>query len=111
MGRRVNLGPKVTQTYTEENVTHLNHGLPWRVIRAALQGDVEDPNRGVRIGAELRGSRSIAIQYHLYHKMLTPDPVAMKNYYQVLVHDHNYKYCAQGIAGSKEDNTCVKIRG
>jgi hypothetical protein len=51
MGRRVNLGPKVTQTYTEENVTHLNHGLPWRVIRAALQSDVEDPNRGVRIGA------------------------------------------------------------
>jgi glycosyltransferase involved in cell wall biosynthesis len=104
MGRRVNLGPKVTQTYTEENVTHLNHGLPWRVIRAALQGDVENANRGVRkSGTEIRGSRSIAIQYHLYHKMLTPDPVAMANYYQVLLHDHNYKYCAQGIAGSKEN--------
>jgi glycosyltransferase involved in cell wall biosynthesis len=165
MGRRVNLGPKVTQTYTEENVTRLNHGLPWRVIRAALQGDVEDPNRGVRIGAawlrrllgrekvpdllgsnfsisntllrringyneeyrhywgedgdlfvrarnsgaEIRGSRSIAIQYHLFHKMLTPDPVAMENYYQVLLHDHNYKYCAQGIAGSKENAQDVII--
>lgn len=136
MGRRVNLGPKVTQTYTEENVTRLNHGLPWRVIRAALRGDAEDANRGVRIGtrwlqhllgrdkvpdllgsnfsisnkllrqingyneeyrhywgedgdlfvrarnsgAAISGSKSIAVQYHLYHEMLAPDPVAMENY-------------------------------
>jgi len=156
MGRRVNLGPQVTQTYTEENVTRLNHALPWRLIQAAWRKDVEDPNRAIRIaplwlrrllgrdrvpdllgsnfsisntllrkingyneqykhywgedgdlfvrarnsGAEIRGSRSIAIQYHLYHKMLTPDPVAMDNYYKVLLPGRDYKYCEQGIAGS-----------
>lgn len=165
MGRRVNLGPTVTQTYTEENVTRLNYGLPWRVIWAALKGDVEDPNRGVRIGpqwlrrllgrdrvpdllgsnfsisntllrkingyneeykhywgedgdlfirarnsgAEIRGSRAIAIQYHLYHKMLTPDPVAMENYYKVLLPNHDYKYCAQGLEGSRENFSDVVI--
>ncbi len=165
MGRRVNLGPKVTQTYNEQNVTHLNHGLPWRLVTAALNKDVEDPNRGIRIGAgwlrkllgrdkvpdllgsnfsisnrllrdvngyneeykhywgedgdlfvrarnsgaNIAGSRSIAIQYHLYHKMLSPDPAAMDNYYKVLLPGLEYKYCAQGIAGSKENVNDVVI--
>lgn len=165
MGRRVNLGPHVTQTYTEANVTWLNHGLPWRVIQAAWRKDVEDPNRAIRIsppwlrrllgrdrvpdllgsnfsisntllrkingyneqykhywgedgdlfvrarnsGAEIRGSRSIAIQYHLYHKMLTPHPVAMENYYKVLLPGRDYKYCEQGIEGSKEKLSDVVI--
>lgn len=165
MGRRVNLGPKVTQAYTEENVTQLNHGLPWRVIKAALTGEAENPNRGVRIGprwlrqvlgrnkvpdllgsnfsisnallkkingyneeykhywgedgdlfvrarnsgAEISGSRSIAIQYHLYHKMLSPDPVAVENYYKVLLPGNDYQYCNQGIAGSKENTSDVII--
>ncbi|MFZ5629983.1 MAG: glycosyltransferase [Spirochaetota bacterium] len=165
MGRRVNLGPEVTQTYNETNVTQLNYGLPWRVIRAAMKGDVEDPNRGVRIGprwlrqvlgrnkvpdllgsnfsisntllrkvngyneeykhywgedgdlfvrarnsgAEISGSRSIAIQYHLYHKMLNPDPVAVENYYKVLLPGRDYNYCSQGIAGSKENTNDVII--
>ncbi len=165
MGRRVNLGPWVTQTYNEENATQLNHGLPWRLIRAALKKDVEDPNRVIRIGpkwlrsilgrnkvpdllgsnfsisnqllrrvngyneeykhywgedgdlfvrarnsgAEVAGSRSIAIQHHLYHKMLTPDPVAMENYYKVLLPGRDYKICAQGIAGSREDMTQVRV--
>ena len=165
MGRRVNLGPQVTQSYNERNVTKLNHGLPWRLVKAAWNKDVEDPNRGVRIGlgwlrqllgrdrvpdllgsnfsisnsllrrvngyneeykhywgedgdlfvrvrnsgAELAGSRSIAIQYHLYHKMLTPDPAAMENYYKVLLPGRDYKFCAQGITGSKENVNDVII--
>ena len=165
MGRRVNLGPLVTQTYSEGNVARLNHGLPWRLIKAALLKDVEDPNRGIRIGsewlrrllgrnkvpdllgsnfsisnellrrvngyneeykhywgedgdlfvrvrnsgAEIAGSRSVAIQYHLYHKMLTPDPAAMDNYYKVLLPCRDYKFCAQGITGSKENISLVKI--
>jgi len=165
MGRRVNLGPVVTQTYTEENVTRLNHGMPWRLIRAAWRKDLENPNRAIRIaspwlrrllgrdrvpdllgsnfsisnallrkingyneeykhywgedgdlfvrarnsGAEIRGSRSIAIQYHLYHKMLTPDPVAMDNYYNKLLPDRGYQYCEQGIMGSKEKLSDVII--
>ncbi len=165
MGRRVNLGPQVTQTYNEQNVTRLNHGLPWRLIKATWQKDVEDPNRGVRIGmqwlrkilgrdkvpdllgsnfsisnsllrrvngyneeykhywgedgdlfvrvrnsgAKIAGSRSLAVQYHLYHKMLTPDPVAMENYYKVLLPGRDYKVCAQGISGSKEKISDVII--
>jgi GT2 family glycosyltransferase len=165
MGRRVNLGPTVTQTYSEENATHLNHGVPLRLIKAAFCKDVEDPNRGVRIaspwlrrllgrdrvpdllgsnfsisnnllrkvngyneeykhywgedgdlfirvrnsGGDIKGSRSIAIQYHLYHKMLTPDPAAMENYYKVLLPGRDYKYCKQGIAGSREKVTQVKF--
>ena len=164
MGRRVNLGPQVTQMYTEANVTRLNHGLSWQLLQAAWRKDVEDPNRAIRIsppwlrrllgrdrvpdllgsnfsisnmllrkingyneqykhywgedgdlfvrarnsGAEIRGSRSIAIQYHLYHKMLTPDPVAMDNYYKVLLPGRDYKYCEQGIAGTKEKSASVK---
>ncbi|MBL8032573.1 MAG: glycosyltransferase [Leptospiraceae bacterium] len=158
MGRRVNLGPQVTQTYCEENVTEKNQGFPWHLFRAARQNDVEDPNRGIRIGpawlrkllgrdrvpdllgsnfsisntllrkingyneeykhywgedgdlfvrarnsgAEIRGSRAIAIQHHLYHKMLRPDAAAMENYYKVLLPGRDYKFCAQGITGSKE---------
>lgn len=158
MGRRVNLGPKVTASYTEENVTELNHGLPWRLIRAVWQNDIENANRAIRIGplwlrrllrrenvpdllgsnfsisnvllrqingyneqykhywgedgdlfvrarnsgAEIRGSLAIAIQYHLYHKMLEPDLEAMEHYYNVLLHDREYKRCSEGIEGSKE---------
>ncbi len=165
MGRRVNLGPQVTQSYNERNVTQLNHCLPWRLIKAAWNKDVEDPNRGVRIGpqwlrrllgrdkvpdllgsnfsisnsllrrvngyneeykhywgedgdlfvrvrnsgAKLAGSRSVAIQFHLYHKMLTPDPAAMENYYKVLLPGRDYKFCAQGITGSKERSSDVVI--
>ena len=165
MGRRVNLGPEVTQTYSESNVTQLNHGLPWHLIKAAWRKDVEDPNRGIRIapawlrkilgrdkvpdllgsnfsisnnllrkvngyneaykhywgedgdlfvrvrnsGAHIAGSRAIAIQYHLYHNMLTPDPVAMDNYYKVLLPGSDYKYCAQGIVDSKENLNDVII--
>lgn len=165
MGRRVNLGPKVTQTYTEENVTRRNHGLPWCLIRAAWQKDIENPNRALRIGpfwlrrflrrdrvpdllgsnfsisntllrringyneqyrhywgedgdlfvrarnsgAAIRGSLALAIQYHLYHKPLEPDPVAMENYYRVLVHDRNYQYCAEGIVGSRENLNDITI--
>lgn len=166
MGRRVNLGPRVTQTYSEENVTRLNHGLPCRLIKAAWHKDVEDPNRGVRIGpqwlrrllgrnkvpdllgsnfsvsnellrrvngyneeykhywgedgdlfvrvrnsgAQIAGSRSIAIQYHLYHKMLAPDAAAMENYYKVLLPGQDYKFCPQGITGSKENVKDVIIQ-
>lgn len=165
MGRRVNLGPQVTQTYNEDSVTGLNHGFPWHLFRAARKHDAEDPNRGIRIGpawlrailgrnkvpdllgsnfsignhllkkingyneeykhywgedgdlfvrarnsgAEIRGSRAIAIQHHLYHKMLTPDPVAMENYYKVLLPGRDYKFCAQGIVGSKENLNDVVI--
>ena len=165
MGRRVNLGPQVTQSYNEQNVTHLNHGLPWRLVKAAWSKDAEDPNRGLRIGfgwlrkvlgrdkvpdllgsnfsisnkllrqvngyneeykhywgedgdlfvrfrnsgAQIAGSSSLAIQYHLYHKMLTPDPAAMENYYKVLLPGRDYKVCAQGITGSKEKASDVII--
>ena len=165
MGRRVNLGPQVSQSYNEKNVTQLNFGLPWRLVKAAWKKDVEDPNRGVRIGfgwlrkvlgrdkvpdllgsnfsisnkllrqvngyneeykhywgedgdlfvrvrnsgAQIAGSRSLAIQYHLYHKMLTPDPAAMENYYKVLLPGRDYKVCAQGITGSKEKASDVII--
>jgi glycosyltransferase involved in cell wall biosynthesis len=165
MGRRVNLGPHLTTTYNEENVTHLNSGLPWRIIKAALKKDVEDPNRGIRIGsrwlrrmlgrdkvpdllgsnysisnallrkingyneeyrhywgedgdlfvrarnagAAISGSRNLAIQYHLYHKMLTPDQAAVDNYYKVLLPGRDYKYCTQGITGSKERTEDVVI--
>jgi GT2 family glycosyltransferase len=165
MGRRVNLGPEVTQSYNEGDVTELNHGFPWRLIKAAWRKDVEDPNRGIRIapawlrkilgrdkvpdllgsnfsisnnllrkvngyneeykhywgedgdlfvrvrnsGADIAGSRAIAIQYHLYHKLLTPDPVAMENYYKVLLPSRDYTYCAQGIAESKENLNDVTI--
>jgi hypothetical protein len=158
MGRRVNLGPRVTRTFSEDNVTRLNHGFPLRFIGAMLRKDIEDANRAIRLGpqwlrtltgrdkvpdllgsnfsisnqllrdvngyneeykhywgedgdlfvrvrnfgAEIRGSRALAIQYHLYHKMLEPDPVAMKNYYEALVHRRDYTYCTQGIAGSRE---------
>lgn len=166
MGRRVNLGPGVTQTYSEDNVTRLNHGLPWRLIKAAINNDVEDPNRGIRIGsawlrrlmhrdnvpdllgsnfsisnnllrnvngyneqykhywgedgdlyvrvrnagATIAGSRSLAIQYHLYHKMLTPDPAAVKNYYEVLLHDQTYRHCSEGITGSAADPKGLVVR-
>lgn len=165
MGRRVNLGPRVTQTYSEENVTAHNHGMPWRLIQAACCKDVEDPNRAIRIatpwlrrllgrdkvpdllgsnfsisntllrkingyneeykhywgedgdlfvrarnsGAQIKGSRSIAIQYHLYHNMLSPDPAAMENYYKVLLPGWEYQYCEQGIQGSKEKTSDVVI--
>lgn len=166
MGRRVDLGPRISATYSEENVTGLNHGFPLRLIRAAFQGDVEGENRGLRIGtawlrqifgrnkvpdllgsnysisnnllrkingyneaykhywgedgdlfvrarnggASIAGSRNVAVQYHLYHKMLTPDPVAMENYYQVLLRDRKYKFCEQGITGSKENMRDVIIQ-
>jgi hypothetical protein len=65
----------------------------------------EDGDLFVRVrnsGAEIIGSRSLAVQYHLFHKMLMPDPVAVKNYYEVLLHNKEYARCDQGISGSKE---------
>lgn len=165
MGRRVNLGPRLTSTFSEENATRLNHGFPLRFARAILRRDIEDPNRGIRIGsswlrrilhrdnvpdllgsnfsisnyllrkvngyneeykhywgedgdlfvrvrnagASISGSRSLAIQYHLYHKMLSPDPAAVKNYYEVLLHSTAYKHCTQGIQGSKESLNDVVV--
>lgn len=59
----------------------------------------EDGDLFVRVrntGATLIGIKGFAIQYHLYHKRLDPNPDAVSRY-QELLKDKNYVRCKNGI--------------
>lgn len=55
MGRRVDLGPEVTETITEQNVRDFSNGLNWgfnfRLIKSGLAGETPAFMRAVRITA------------------------------------------------------------
>lgn len=52
--------------------------------------------RARNAGACLRGSKAVAIQYHMDHPRLEPDPVHVE-LYQKLLKDFSYLRCANGI--------------
>lgn len=49
MGRRVELGPKITATLTEENVCSFNRGISPVLLASGLMGDSQRALRGLRI--------------------------------------------------------------
>jgi glycosyltransferase involved in cell wall biosynthesis len=49
MGRRVELGPRISASITEENVTRFNHGVSFALLQSALQGDTPNASRAFRI--------------------------------------------------------------
>lgn len=153
MGRRVNLGPDLTESLTVDDITWLSKGFSKQLYRRTKGDHTENINRAARIGskllrrltgrdkvadllgsnfsistallekingynedyrgywgedgdlfvrarnagAEIYGSKGIAIQFHLYHKQREPDPEVMRNYYEVLLKDYEYDYCTNGI--------------
>jgi GT2 family glycosyltransferase len=60
----------------------------------------EDGDLFIRLrnaGAQLRGLKGYAVQWHLHHKRLEPDPQSQTRY-QELLNDRDYRRCDHGIA-------------
>lgn len=51
MGRRVDLGPEITQEISEKNVCQLNRGLSLPLTLSGLRGDTPNAFRALRVGS------------------------------------------------------------
>lgn len=152
MGRRIDLGPKVTESITEENVLGFNQGPSWKLFQSVIDGETKNMSRAFRIGnmllqkilkrdkvadllgsnysistklmfevngydedyqsywgedgdlfvrvrnagATIRGMKSYAIQFHLFHKRRDPTK-EHESRYQELLQDFSYRRCRNGI--------------
>jgi GT2 family glycosyltransferase len=152
MGRRVELGPRLSREVSEDRLAGLSRGLGPRLAWSGLRGDTRRWLRAVRIGsprlrrllgrdrvpdllgsnfsisrellwrvngynedfrsywgedgdlfvrvrnsgAPIAGSRSVALQFHLHHPRLEPDPASQARYAELLG-DTTYVRCRNGI--------------